>query len=129
MGQKMGNKLEHCDILHNYWAESKKVHTHNPWLTYAIGIHRLREAGLAWSLINLLDKRPLTLPEIHEFCAMFFLGESGQRETHLPHPQNWAEFLQSLTHLVKKEKAVWNPVSDRKTSWLSLSKMNEIYGN
>ena len=101
---------------------------HNPWLTYAIGIHRLREAGLAWGLINALDKRPLTHLEIYEFCKMCFLGEDRNSEEDLPHPRNWANFLRCLSRLVTKEKTIWNPIFNMQTTWLSLSKLNEMYG-
>jgi len=121
--QKLGNKFDtgFCDVVRNYWAESKKVHMHNPWLTYAIGIHRLREAGLAWGLLNSLDKRPLTLLEVHEFCKMLFPEE-------IPHPRNWNEFYQSLARLAGGEKTTWNPTANKKTLWLNLPKLREKYG-
>ena len=146
--QKLGNKFDtgFCDVVRNYWAEvsaalrtctltptlkcsllhtislqSKKVYMHNPWLTYAIGIHRLREAGLAWGLLNSLDKRPLTLLEVHEFCKMLFSEE-------IPHPRNWNEFYQSLARLAGGEKTTWNPTANKKTLWLNLPKLREKYG-
>ena len=55
--------------------QAKEVYLHNPWLTYGIGLHRLREACLATDLMDNLDETSLTLEEIHEFCVDFFVGK------------------------------------------------------
>ncbi len=54
-----------------------EIHLYNPWLTYGIGLHRLREAGLLPDIFNYLDERPLTLDELHELCETFFIGDDG----------------------------------------------------
>ena len=44
-----------------------------------MGLHRLRESGLAPDLLDHLDERPFTLDEVHEFCAMMFAGGRARR--------------------------------------------------
>jgi len=122
------SKFDFCDVLDDYWGESMEVYLHNPWLAYGIGIHRLREAGLAWGLMDALDERPLLIDEIHQFCKMLFLGENRHGEMDLPHPRDWMNFMQRLTQLVKKENQIWNPVSKRKTPWINLAKIRSMYG-
>ena len=93
-----------------------------------LGIHRLREAGLAWGLMDNLDERPLSIDEIHKFCKMLFLGENVQGSAELPHPRNWMTFMQGLTQVMKNHKPIWNPVSKRQSPWINLSKLHSLYG-
>lgn len=103
-----------------------EVHLHNPWLTYGIGIHRMREAGLVWGLVDDMDERPLTLDEIHQFCKMFFLGEKYD----LIHPEDdWERFLEGLEHVLGQQKLVYNPVAKKQTPWIDIQKLDAIYGN
>lgn len=39
--------------------QALEVYLHNPWLTYGIGLHRLRESGFAPDIMDDLDERPL----------------------------------------------------------------------
>jgi hypothetical protein len=48
-----------------------EVYVHNPWLTYGLGIHRLREAGLGFDVMATLDESLLSLGEIYQFCKDF----------------------------------------------------------
>lgn len=108
-----------------------EVYLHNPWLTYGMGLHRLRESGFAPEVIDDIDERPLTLDEIHKLCQMLFLGE-GDLATNatrdLPHPQNhWSVFLRMLNVLIKKEKPQWNPVKKATMPWIDLKKLEAMY--
>mmetsp|Transcript_11546 Transcript_11546/g.28447 ORF Transcript_11546/g.28447 Transcript_11546/m.28447 type:complete len:1057 (-) Transcript_11546:58-3228(-) len=122
-------QMDFCDVLDDYWGEALEVQLHNPWLTYGIGIHRLREAGLAWGLMTDLDRRPLSLDEIHQFCKLFFIGENngGMTTDHLPHPRNWMSFVRVLTRILKKHKPVWNPVLRRQSPWINISMLHSMY--
>jgi len=42
-----------CIVLY----QAMEVHLHNPWLTYGVGLHRLREAGFAPEIMDDLDER------------------------------------------------------------------------
>ena len=59
MYNTLDGKLDEFDVLNDFWGESREVYLHNPWLCYSIGLHRLRESGLAPSLMDSLDERPL----------------------------------------------------------------------
>eukprot|EP00571_Detonula_confervacea_P017836 CAMPEP_0172299274 /NCGR_PEP_ID=MMETSP1058-20130122/1631_1 /TAXON_ID=83371 /ORGANISM="Detonula confervacea, Strain CCMP 353" /LENGTH=1098 /DNA_ID=CAMNT_0013008681 /DNA_START=29 /DNA_END=3325 /DNA_ORIENTATION=- len=119
-------KLDNCDVLDDFFSEALEVYLHNPWLCYGLGLHRLREAGLAWGLIDDLDTRSLDLDEIHQFCNQFFLGEN-KKGSDLPHPKDWEKFKQSLSELMKKEKLQWNPVRKKSTAWISLTKLENMH--
>jgi hypothetical protein len=100
-----------------------EIHLHNPWLTYGMGLHRLREAGLLPDIIDGLDDRPYTLDQLHEFCNVLFLGDnSGVR---LPHPrkESLTSFFQALKMLVEKEKMQWNPMLKKMMPWIDLKRL------
>jgi hypothetical protein len=103
-----------------------EVHLYNPWLTYGIGMHRLREAGLLPDIFNYLDERPLTLDELHEFCETFFIGDDGCID--LPHPRksSWNNFFFALTMLVEKAKMQWNPVKKKMMPWIDLDRVKAM---
>lgn len=42
-----------CIVLY----QAMEVYLHNPWLTYGVGLHRLREAGFAPEIMDDLDER------------------------------------------------------------------------
>ncbi|KAL7536806.1 hypothetical protein ACHAXR_007410, partial [Thalassiosira sp. AJA248-18] len=114
-----------------------EVYLYNPWLTYSIGLHRLREAGLAPDVLGDLDERPLTLDEIHQLCLLLFGGEDGS--VHLPLPpyqptasaqlkrdswvEHWIPFIIALEGLVEKEKLQWNPIKKKMTPWVNVNKL------
>eukprot|EP00804_Cyclotella_cryptica_P021350 CCRYP_001600-RA/>CCRYP_001600-RA protein AED:0.03 eAED:0.03 QI:100/1/1/1/1/1/2/193/510 len=120
-------KTASIDVLDDYWGEALEVYLHNPWLTYGLGLHRLREAGLAWGIIDIMDERPLSIDELYQFCKCFLLSGQQSEGHFLPHPRvNWNSFLQSLSVLLQKEKMQWNPVLGRLTPWMDLVKLNSI---
>ena len=104
-----------------------EVHLHNPWLTYGIGLHRLREAGRLPEIFGYLDQRSFTLDQVHKFCKMFFIGDDGCID--LPHPmeQSWNNFFRTVKVLVEKEKRQWNPVKKKTMPWIDLDRLEAMY--
>ena len=104
-----------------------EIHLRNPWLTYGIGLHRLREAGLLPEIFGRLDEQPLTLDQLHEFCKTFLVGDN--RCIDLPHPRSsWNGFFETLRFLIDKEKNQWNPVKKKVMPWIDLDKLLSIHG-
>ena len=113
------------------------MYLHNPWLTYGLGLHKLREAGLAPDIFTVLDERPLTLDEIHQLSELLFLGEDGSGA--IPHPpyqptraaqlrqtswiSNWTPFITGMKHLIGRQKLQWNPLKKKMTPWIDLKKL------
>ncbi len=105
-----------------------EVYLHNPWLTYGMGLHRLREAGLAPEVIDKLDERPLSLDELHKFCHVFFVGDDNDT-IDLPHPKkSWSAFMRALKVLVEREKMQWNPIKKMAMPWINLKKLDAMHG-
>lgn len=101
-------------------SQANEVHQHNPWLTYGIGMHRIREAGLGTDVMEMI-KQPMSLDDIHELCMDLFDEE-------ICHPKNdWAGFVTNLEGLVKQEELIWNPVKNKLCPWIDLEELESIY--
>jgi hypothetical protein len=121
---RLDSKLDDIQVLDDYFGEAMEVYLHNPWLTYAFGLHSLREAGIATDLISELDERCFTIEDIHHFCKEFITGE----DANLPHPRNWVAFITSLEGILSKEQEQWNPVKKKQTPWIDIKKLEEMFG-
>ena len=98
-----------------------EVHLHNPWLTYALGIHRLREACLTASLFDELSEKAFSADDIYNFCREFLIGE---KEIELPHPNiSLKAFMTGLNLLLKDENSQWNPVKKKRTPWIDMQQL------
>jgi len=118
---KIDGKVDSLVILGDYWKEAMKVNLHNPWLTYGLGIHRLRESCLTSDLLNDLGRRAFAADDICEFCKEFLIGE---KEIELPRPHNSLDaFLRVINHLLEDEKSQWNPVKKKPTPWIDMEEL------
>ena len=122
---KLDSKLDDIDVLDDYFGEAMEVYLQNPWLTYSLGLHRLREAGLASDLIGELDERCFTIHDIHRFCEDFITGEG----VNLPHPRDdWDGFISSLTSVLRNEKKQWNAIKKCQTPWIDIQMLEKMFG-
>jgi hypothetical protein len=114
------------EVLDDYAAEAKEVYGHNPWITYALPLHRCRELGYHVRLFDMIDERPLTPSEIRSFC-LFILG---LREYDLPDPgADPSGFLKSLNLRLEKEQLQWNPIKKKMTPWVLTKDLKKIISN
>ena len=49
------------DVIDDFESEAKEVHAKNPWLTYGLPLHRLREMGFLNKVVDELDEIALPL--------------------------------------------------------------------
>ena len=103
------------DVLDDYLAEAAQVYHNNPWLNYALVLHRMREMGQESALFDLLDERPFTRAEIKEFCTLLF----GVPEW----PADWNEFLQVLHARQVLEKPQINPQTQSLAPWVDVRQL------
>jgi hypothetical protein len=115
-----------CAFIHLIcFIQAYEVYLHNPWLTYGIGIHRLREAGLGTALMDALDEKSLSLEEIHEFCTEFFIGNQS---ISLNSPCNdFPGFIMELEKILLKEKLVYNPCKKKLCPWIDVDKLKTMF--
>lgn len=109
------------DVLDDFTAEAKEIEEFNPWLNYALPLHRLREFGNHDRLYDLIDERPFTKSEIRDFCAIVF----GQdRMDGVPDPNlDWDSFVKHVARMAESTNKVWNPLYRRPKKWISPNKL------
>jgi Domain of unknown function (DUF4149) len=110
------------EVLDDFESEAKEVYAVNPWLTYGLPLHRMREMGFHHPLFDLLDERKLSLDEVKMFLRLLF----GSYEA--PDPEeNWMGFCSAVERLLAKEKNLWNPVAKKVMPWIDLNELNRQY--
>jgi len=123
MYNKLDGILDYCDVLDDFAGESHEVYLYNPWLTYSLGLHRLREAGLAWGTVGELDEKPFSFDKIHQLCIEFF----GVGKKDLPRPKDdWNGFLDGLQQINEREHRQYSMVKKRKASWIDIRKLESM---
>jgi len=116
------------EVLDDFVAEASEVHEKNPWLNYALPLHRMREFGFHDRILDMLDERLLTKGELRDVALLLF-GKSSV-DGSLPDPAaNWTLFLKELQRLQSQEDQQWNPISKKLSPWINVKKLNTIYGD
>jgi len=115
------------EVLDDFVGEAEEVYNENPWLNYALPLHRLREMGYHDRVFDMLDERKLSKSELRDFCAILFGLDSLDG---VPDPSlDWVGFVKSVEILLQKEQLQWNPIKKRAKPWISLTKLNRAYGS
>ena len=114
------------EVLDDFLEEAKEVHEHNPWLNYALPLHRLREMGYHDRLFDMMDERPFTHEELREYCSLLLIDKSPSDE--LPDPSaDWKEFSKAVKTLLARQEGQWNPIKKKVTPWIDVKKMEKMY--
>mmetsp|Transcript_27137 Transcript_27137/g.41234 ORF Transcript_27137/g.41234 Transcript_27137/m.41234 type:complete len:420 (-) Transcript_27137:29-1288(-) len=112
------------DVLDDHRAEAEEVYQHNPWLNYALILHRMREMGQECQLFDLLDERPFTKEEVREFCSLLF-GVHFNGE--INDDNDWKKFIQEVDNLQQLEKMQWNPRSNALAPWINTQHLAYVH--
>lgn len=121
----LDGKLElSLEVLDDFLGECAEVQKKNPWLNYALPMHRCRELGYHDRLFDLIDERALTKGELREFCSLLF----GSNIEDIPDPvSDWKGFVSYIEERLIYESPQWNPLKKKVKPWISVKKLNRIY--
>merc|ERR1711998_728707 len=98
--------LEVLDDLASEAEELRKVG--NGWLTYSPLLHRVREGGCFYKLLDLLDERPLLQPEVY-LLVQLMLQQHDQDQL----PREPELLCKEVDRRVKSMDKVYNPLTKR----------------
>lgn len=114
------------EVLDDFCGEATEATQQNPWLNYALPLHRLREFGFHDRVFDLLDERPLMKSEIRDFSLLLFGPEHLDG---MPDPSiDWDNFFQDVVRLLKMETHQYNPMTKRAAPWINTASLNKIHG-
>lgn len=121
----LDNQLEiSLEVIDDYMGEAREVYKQNPWITYALPLHRCRELGYHDRLFDLIDERPLTAGEARNFCC-FILGLT---EEELPDPGvDPAEFAKEVKNRLELESLQWNPMKKKMLPWIIVKDLKKSF--
>lgn len=96
------------DVLDDLAGEAQECYSHNPWLTYSLELHRIREWGFKqMKELDMLDERTLTHTQmVNVMCLLF-----DKKPSDFPHPQADAkEFKRAIKAFLPKLAVAYDPV-------------------
>jgi len=115
------------EVIRDFVGEAKEVHEHNPWLNYALPLHRIREMGFSHKLFDLLDEREFTKYELRDFFLLIF---GADRLQGVPDPEvDWKGFFEHVSSIVDQEEDQWNPIKQKTTPWIDMKVLSKVYGD
>lgn len=113
------------DVVDDHQAEACQVRAHQPWLNYALLLHRMREMGHYHPLLSVLDERPLTAPEIRKFLQLL-LGR-GHFKRPYEDTEEWKiNFLHEVMDLQETASFGFhwtNPLTNCKEPWIDIEQL------
>ncbi|KAL7567788.1 hypothetical protein ACA910_000540 [Epithemia clementina (nom. ined.)] len=115
---------DNLDALDDFYGEAVEVYLRNPWLCYALVLHRFRETGFRYHVgtLDAIDERALTLAELRDL-GQFLFGVAT-----MPDPSvDWNGFLRALETCMARERPHWNPILRKVTPWIDIGLLNAIY--
>ena len=110
------------DVLDDLSGEATEIHNVNPWITYGLPLHRLREFGVPVKEMDMLDEQKLSFDQLRVVCCSLLGGSIND----YPHPElDWKGF--SAVVSMKNVPKVWSPVKQKLTSWINMKELAAKY--
>jgi hypothetical protein len=98
------------DIIDDYIGEATEINNVNPWLTYGLQLHRLREFGLSAKEIDLIDERRMVETEIINLASIIY----GSNNVNLLD----SDIKSTVAELNNDSNRTLNPVNMTQEHWI-----------
>ena len=113
-------------MIDDYFHEAQQVFRTNPWLNYAMPLHRCREMGFHLRIVDILDERLLNKDELLEFLKILFGCAIWENAPNIQ--TDWKEFVTYLQSILDSEQIHYNPLTKRKAPWIDTRQLSKCYG-
>ena len=123
---EIDNQLEiDLEVLDDFVGEAKEVCDLNPFLNYALPIHRLREFGFHDKVFDLLDEKQLSLSDLRHYVSILL----GVEDEDVPDPQfSFKPFYDYVSAEQQKHgSAVYDPIKKKQVPLIDINKMWHTY--
>jgi len=115
------------DVIDDYSNEADQVFLHNPWLNYALPLHRLREMGQVSDLWDRLDEHPFSQREIKDFCELMFgVNLAPAAENTSGDSQWWTGFCDAVESWQSHEHLQLHPKDRVMKPWIDTSLLRTL---
>jgi hypothetical protein len=119
------------DVIDNYLDEYKEVSKANPWLTYGLELHRLREYGLMSNEMDNIDEEIFEIDSIRTIIIIIY-GEKYLTESIYfdINDTKWDpnEIIKYLNK-TKNNLTTINPFTRKREFWIKRNKLNKLNNN
>ena len=118
-------KLElEMDVIADITEEATQVYQYNPWLTFSLPMHRMREFGASSKDMDLIDERLLSPEQMLSVVSVVLMD--GNKNT-LPHPEvSWPSFKAAVLNSTAAD--VFDPRMKVVCRPVNLQKLQNDYG-
>ena len=118
------------DVIDDFFGEAQEVYQANPWLTYALPLHRMREMGVQHRVFDILDEQLLSREEVMEFARLLFGEEEFLQQDESPdcaNEERWKKFLHVLATVVTQHGKKYNIITGRMDYWIDMKQLRKCY--
>jgi len=114
------------DVLDDYISEAAEVYAANPWLTYGLQLHRMREFGLPSKEFDILDSSLLSPGQMRSLVSALLGGKPHD----YPEPtQNFADFTAAVQNRMQHSVNTKDPNRGlREVPWIDIRMLKKKYG-